>query len=129
VQVATLTDVVEVAVSGSQLEAAACARTSTGAIYCWGSREFEIPPGSSSFVPAPALVTPLAQATSVSVGDSSVCVSTVNETVLCWGNAQRGALASGGADLSEVLVVPTPQLALHADIVDPKVATLSDRGG
>jgi len=92
-----------------QLEAnlaVTCARTMSGAVWCWGSdyhgqlgardRTGLVPSGPHDvFRPLPRLVEGLPPATQISVGGTHVCAVVVDGRVFCWGQNEAGQLGNG----------------------------------
>lgn len=89
VRVLGLTDAVELALGNGH----ACARTSAGAVWCWGAAAL----GSNAMAPSatPTQVTGLTDAVELSLGADHACARRVDGTVVCWGSNTRGQLGTG----------------------------------
>lgn len=92
-----LPPVVEVAL-GFQ---AGCARTTAGAVWCWGNQALTWIDGvTGSAAPAPiragTATTPIEDAVAITVGSNRWCVARENGEVLCNGADETGALGDGG---------------------------------
>jgi hypothetical protein len=71
-----------------------CARTSDGAVYCWGDNEFgQIGDGTTEPRPRPVLVEGLPFASHVSISFRRGCALSTTETVVCWGDDGSGVPA------------------------------------
>lgn len=80
----------------------ACAITTSGAVYCWGSPSQTSPASGhacfesgSGCAPTPQLVPGVANATSVAVGNGHACAATAAGEVYCWGLDTHGQLGRG----------------------------------
>ena len=99
VQVAGLGDVVEVACGTTDR---ACARTSQGEVWCWGS--FAEPTGPS---PVPLQVAGIAGALQVAVGSTTACALISGGSVRCWGQNHYGQCGDGTTeDRDDPVAVP-----------------------
>ncbi|MBL8605365.1 MAG: hypothetical protein JNK72_25765 [Myxococcales bacterium] len=95
VRVEAVSDAVEV-VAG---DAHACARTSTGRVYCWGTNvDGQLGAGTAGAAPLamPQVVllgeTRLRGVTGLSAGANHTCATRDDGAVLCWGRHDRGQL-------------------------------------
>ena len=75
-----------------------CARTSSGAVFCWGANfAGQLGDGSGIDRLTPTPVSGLASGVStVAAGTSHSCASRDNGDVLCWGSNVQGQLGDGG---------------------------------
>lgn len=97
----------------------ACALTTTGQVYCWGTPSRTSPasagacyPGNPSCSPVPALVPGVEGAVQIALGYGHACALTAAEEVLCWGLDTHGQLGRGagpGWDATPVKVVIPPE--------------------
>lgn len=76
-------------------DAHACAVTTGGAVYCWGSGPLGDGTGNSS--PSPVLVQGGLTFTQVSAGAGHTCGVTIGGSVYCWGLNSVGQLGDGTA--------------------------------
>lgn len=74
-----------------------CARTTDGALYCWGGNEqSQLGDGSTADRPTAAIVSGLAaNVQQVIAGGYHNCVLVTGNRPLCWGNDSDGQLATG----------------------------------
>ena len=86
-----------------------CARTTAGAIFCWGRNDGGLV-GDGTTTPrrAPARVSLPAAADDVSMSDTHACARLVDGTVACWGIAFDGQLGFA--------VRPTADVATHGEL-------------
>ena len=97
----------------------ACAVTSNGLVYCWGTNDArQLGPNASFSAVTPAVVPLPAFATAVTVGDDHSCARLANGTAMCWGSAVEGALGSGDTTASAV-----PRDVLHGTFTTTVVAS------
>ncbi len=91
-------------------ESFACALTTTGAVYCWGSDGFgELGAGSAPGLESatPVQVHGLTSGVrSLSAGGSTACAVTSSRAVECWGSNSNGVLGDGQADTQTSSDVP-----------------------
>lgn len=73
----------------SASEGGACARTPSGAIYCWGGNNNQSPQGT------PALVIGAPPLVSVSTGAEQACGADTQGQLWCWGGNTYGELGDG----------------------------------
>jgi alpha-tubulin suppressor-like RCC1 family protein len=84
-----------------------CARTSTGAVYCWGSNNLgQVGDGTTMDRPAPRPVS-LGGLTAIdlAVGRQHACIVTSTARVACWGHNINGQLGIG----NNTIYYNTPQ--------------------
>lgn len=95
VAVSGLSKVTTISVGG--LVDVVCAVKSDGTVWCWGSNFYsQLGNGSTAvYVSSPVQISGITNATTVSVGYSSVCVLLATGTVECWGNDQDGQMGNG----------------------------------
>jgi alpha-tubulin suppressor-like RCC1 family protein len=85
-----LSNVKEVSVG----DAHTCAVTKTGQLYCWGSNfRGQVGDGTSSYVPAPFLIS--ANVQHVSAGAIHTCTVKSDAGIACWGDNTAGQLGTG----------------------------------
>jgi hypothetical protein len=74
-----------------------CARTSTGAAYCWGNNDYgQLGNGNlTSYQPSPVAVTGLTGVTQVSTGGLHTCALSSTGAAYCWGANGVGRLGNG----------------------------------
>lgn len=123
--VAGLTNVAEIATADQR----SCARTSSGAVYCWGRNySGEIGDGTTNPSAVPVAVTLPNPAISISASQSNTCAVLNTGSVMCWGNNAVGLLGNGTtmdsltptlvtglSDASKVYVVGTKACALRTN--------------
>lgn len=86
------TTVVEVATGSNH----ACARTSTGSVYCWGeNRGGELGVGDDAVHSTPTLVPGITDAVQLAAGALHTCARSMDGTVRCWGINQEGQIGDG----------------------------------
>lgn len=73
---------------GQQTSGAACAVTTSDALYCWGGG---LPGGEAT----PAIVSGAPPVRAVAVGSIAACLLSVDKRVLCWGSNVSGQLGNG----------------------------------
>lgn len=101
---APLDDIVEVACG----QAHTCARTNTGAVWCWGrNREKQIGTFDGERSSAPFAIEGLAKVAQLAAGASHTCALASDASVTCWGdkilphkipNLKATAIAAGGPE-------------------------------
>ncbi|PCC74735.1 Regulator of chromosome condensation (RCC1) repeat-containing protein [Nannocystis exedens] len=85
-QVVDLADVVQLAAGSSHT----CARTSTGAVRCWGAgRQGQLGNGGKDFSTRPVDVTGLTDAVDLAASNAWTCAVRRDATVWCWGSADQ----------------------------------------
>lgn len=98
--------VVELASSGATM----CARTSAGAVYCWGTvDQRKTADGYDSVIdPTPRLVTGLPAASELTGGALHLCARTSSGDVWCWGNDDYDQIGDGtyGDNTLKIDLVP-----------------------
>ncbi len=79
----------------------ACARMTTGEVYCWGRNDFgQLGPNVSNTAQSASVVTGLSFATGIAAGAAHACAIT-DRDLRCWGDNSRGQLgASSTASMS-----------------------------
>jgi alpha-tubulin suppressor-like RCC1 family protein len=83
---------VQVAAGGFQT----CARTNTGALYCWGNNDYgQMGDGSTTVRPTPILVNVGGPISSVSAGVFHTCALRTTGAAFCWGFGGLGELGDG----------------------------------
>ncbi len=123
----TLTDspspVMVQGISGSVAELAAgashsCARTTNGALYCWGGNEqSQLGDGTTEDRPTAALVSGLAaNVQQVIAGGYHTCVLVTGNRPLCWGNDSDGQLATGVLAQSTLPIALGTPPAIRLDV-------------
>jgi alpha-tubulin suppressor-like RCC1 family protein len=95
--------------------ATACALTTAGGVFCWGSnRDGQLGDGSEKITTSstvPLAVYGLSSGVAdVSVGADSACALTTDGRVLCWGTNTYGQLGTGARRTSADVPVPVPGL-------------------
>lgn len=74
----------------------ACARTTEGRVYCWGTNgSGQTGHGGSVSSVVPRLVAGVDSVVSLALAADASCAATVRGVVWCWGRNARGELASG----------------------------------
>jgi alpha-tubulin suppressor-like RCC1 family protein len=79
-------------------EMSACARTTGGAIYCWGNNSYgQLGDGTTTHrsIPMPLSIPAGVTFASITVGYSHTCASTIVDTIYCWGYNWYGQLGTG----------------------------------
>jgi len=99
-----LSEVTRIAAGGD----ATCARTSAGAVMCWGQNEGGlVGDGTTTSRAAPTAVTLPAAAADVVMSDTHACALLVDGTVACWGVGFDGELGFA--------VTPTSDVSSHGE--------------
>lgn len=94
-QLGSDTDWIQVATNDSDH---ACARKSSGALYCWGANDVgQLGLGSTTQQNLPTQVGTDTDWDHVSVGESFTCAVKTDDTLWCWGSNDSGQLGIGGA--------------------------------
>ncbi len=101
----------------------ACARTTSGAVLCWGSNAVgqlgSGTVGGLSLVPAPVIGLS-AGASAIAAGGTDSC-AIASGTLSCWGNNALGQLGTGSA--SAAAATPQPVTALGTDVSSVSVSS------
>jgi len=86
-----------------------CGIITSGSVYCWGRNGYgQLGNGTTNGDSnIPVLVSNLANATQISVGNSHACAMLSNGTIWCWGNNGNGFLGNGTTTDSNVPVQST----------------------
>jgi alpha-tubulin suppressor-like RCC1 family protein len=89
-----------------------CARTSAGAVYCWGQNlDGQLGLGDLTSRSGPTLVPLPAAATVVIAGGAGTCAQLATGEVMCWGSGARGQLGNGTLAPNVSLPTAIPALA------------------
>ncbi len=92
--VAGLTDIEQVRVGVD----AACARQSSGKVFCWGSgSRGQLGHGATQPSPSPVEVSGISDATDLGGGSYNYCALRRGGAVACWGSNEDGQIANGKA--------------------------------
>ena len=79
-------------------EISACARTSDGAIYCWGNNSYgQLGDGTTTHrsMPMPLSIPAGETFASITAGVFHTCANTIVDTIYCWGVNAYGQLGTG----------------------------------
>jgi eukaryotic-like serine/threonine-protein kinase len=110
-------DVVEIDASGDFGPGFSCARSSSGAVTCWGSNSFgQLGDGSRTSREVPAAVKGLTDVQQIALGFSFACARVKTGSVLCWGDNREGQLGVPGQEAQTVPGAPVAELADAAQI-------------
>ncbi|UJR79720.1 RCC1 domain-containing protein [Sandaracinus amylolyticus] len=91
VDVMTITNAIEITAGQHHT----CARTTTGAVYCWGDNtEGQLGDGTTTERRAPVLAM-VSGALEIAAGGYHTCARRSGGTVVCWGRNDRGQLGDG----------------------------------
>lgn len=95
----------------------ACARLSTGEIYCWGSGGYgQLGDGNGQDTPLPVPVQLAADTVRVSAGSSHTCAIAVGGQLYCWGYNTSGQIGNGQ---------PNGQVMVPVNVNMPPVSAVS----
>jgi alpha-tubulin suppressor-like RCC1 family protein len=106
----------------SPAAAHACAVTSTGEAWCWGSNSSgQLGNGSSTDSPSPVRVTSLNEkVAAISLGGEHSCVLTAAGTAKCWGSNQSGQLGKAAG--------PNSPLPANAEGISSRLTAIAAGG-
>lgn len=77
-------------------QSSACAVSSDGEVWCWGSNsKFQSASKSSTFESTPFRLTGISNARQVTVGREHACALLETKRVVCWGSNEFGQLGTG----------------------------------
>jgi alpha-tubulin suppressor-like RCC1 family protein len=102
---------------------AACARTASGRLYCWGKNEAgTVGDGTTNDravatpVTRDATGSPLGPVAEVAMGNVHACARTIDGSVYCWGSDDFGEVGDGrvSTDFKNVLALRPTKIALQA---------------
>lgn len=114
--VSTLASGVEAIAAGGD---GTCALMTDTTVRCWGDNTYgQVGDGSSgNNRPTPTVVSGLANAIALGVGDSNACAIKSDGTAVCWGRGDRGRIGDGVADVlnAPIRAVTTPKTVASFD--------------